>query len=218
MDDREWAEAARSIIPLFSLAVATAAFSLQFQRLSITGKVRYQDSGYLVAVRRPGEWYDIRDFVQPYSPEVQRIYGWIGPSVEGCLDFVCQNISYRKDVGEYWQFPVETLARGIGDCEDTSVLLTSLLRNFTDACVVLGNYSGYGHAWVETGHTVLESTYTQARRVADAHNYQPFCYFNDVQVVELYPGALQEVFQIKRDEAAKLNLIARELTRLDKPG
>lgn len=31
---------------------------------------------------------------------------------------------------DHWGFPAETLALGMGDCDDSAVLLTSLLRNF----------------------------------------------------------------------------------------
>ncbi len=33
-------------------------------------KVHYDNGQVLVSVRSPGEWHDIRDFVQPASPEV----------------------------------------------------------------------------------------------------------------------------------------------------
>lgn len=67
---------------------------------------------------------------------------------------------------EYWAFPSETLQRKLGDCEDTSFLLASLLlasripnRNVR---VVLGSYDYVGHAWVEVltegGWYILEST------------------------------------------------------------
>lgn len=36
-------------------------------------KVHYEDSQMFVEVRNPGEWHDIRDFVQPANPEVVRM-------------------------------------------------------------------------------------------------------------------------------------------------
>jgi len=33
-------------------------------------KVHYDDGQILVQVRNPGEWHDIREFVQPASPDV----------------------------------------------------------------------------------------------------------------------------------------------------
>jgi len=38
-------------------------------------KVHYQDDECLVSVRNPGEWHDVREFVQPNNPNVLRIVG-----------------------------------------------------------------------------------------------------------------------------------------------
>ena len=64
---------------------------------------------------------------------------------------------YRKSkhaLLDFWQFPHETLLLGIGDCEDTSILLGSLARaQEKDYWVVIGGVYldgellGY-HAWV----------------------------------------------------------------------
>jgi len=169
-------------------------------------RVYYDGGRYLVSVRW-GQRYDLREFVQPDNPDVVESYSQIGPDVWGCLDFVCRNIDYTRDIGEHWQFPSETL-RGAGDCEDTSILLASLLNNFTSAYVVLGAYQGYGHAWCQLDGQILESTYTQARPVTDLGNYEPLVLFNNVEVHELYPGALIDVFTRRRNEATKLNLMA----------
>ena len=46
--------------------------------------------------------------------------------------FVQKNIKYVSDtslgVTEYWQLPIETFYRGVGDCEDMSILIVTLLR------------------------------------------------------------------------------------------
>ncbi len=62
---------------------------------------------------------------------------------------------------DYWQTPAETIAWGIGDCEDSSVLLCSLLRRFLPedkVFVSLGFVGDYGHAWVECDGQYLETT------------------------------------------------------------
>ena len=140
------------------------------------------------------------------------VYREVGPDPWALYNWVCQNIDYRRDVGEFWQTPSETL-RGSGDCEDTSILLTSLIRaGGSPAHVALGNLQGLGHAWVvnEKGET-LEATYTEARHVPDPEDYCPYVYFNDQEVIELWPGALGEVFSLQRNESLKLNLMAEAM-------
>ena len=172
-------------------------------------KVRYVDGRYFVAVRHLGQWHEIREFIQPFDP------GSIGAPADvwGCLDWVCRNISYRRDIGEFWQLPSETLANTEGDCEDSTFLLISMLRWFTNAYAVLGSDYGWGHAWGTTeGGEILETTYTQAMIIPDPENYRPYVLFNEQEVIEMWPGALREVFELRRNEARKLNLIAAALT------
>ena len=179
------------------------------RRLRVNIRVRYADGRYLVAVRSPWQWHEIREFVQPFDPSVVGAQA----AIWDCLDWVCRNISYREDIGEFWQFPSETLARGEGDCEDSAILLTSMLRGFTNAYVVLGDYQGWGHAWgTNEAGQILEATYTQATIVPDPEDYYPYVLFNNQEVIEMWPGALREVFELRRNEARKLNLIASALT------
>ncbi len=199
---------------LAPIALGASSLVLGFMMLtrsSPLGQRAYHlDGQYLVSVRYPGQWHDLRDFVQPASPDVVAIYSQIGPNAWACLDFVCRNISYRSDIGEFWQFPSETL-RGAGDCEDSAILTCSLLKNFNDGYVALGNYQGYGHAWCQLNGQILETTYTRARPVPDPENYVTFVLFDEQEVIELWPGALDEVFSLQRNEATKLNLMAEAI-------
>ncbi|MBA7664150.1 hypothetical protein ES703_72205 [subsurface metagenome] len=156
----------------------------------------------------------MQDFVQPGNPDVLAIFSQYGPDYWSLYDFICRNVDYRRDIGEFWQTPSETLASKRGDCEDTALVLCSLLRNTIDAHVALGSFQDYGHAWCQLNGQILETTYTSARPVPDPQDYCPYVYFNDQKVVELWPGALGEVFGLGRDEAAKLNLMARKLEAL----
>jgi len=174
-------------------------------------RVYYQDGQILVAVRYPGQWNYLQDFVQPENPDVLTISSQYGPDYWALYDWVCSEIQYRADPHEFFQFPSETIARRLGDCEDSALLTCSLLRNFADAYVVLGNYRGYGHAWCQLDGQLLETTYTRARLVPDPQDYCPYIIFNEQEVIEFWPGALDEVFDLGRDEATKLNLIARAL-------
>lgn len=54
-------------------------------------------------------------------------------TAEYVLKFVNSIIHYRSDMsvhgrGEYWQFPIETLYLGTGDCEDFAILYVSLMQ------------------------------------------------------------------------------------------
>ncbi|GAJ12713.1 unnamed protein product, partial [marine sediment metagenome] len=71
-----------------------------------------------------------------------------------------------------------------------------------------GSFGNYGHAWCQLNGQILETTYTRARVVSDLEDYCPHCLFNEQEVIELWPGALGEVFELQRDEATKLNLMA----------
>lgn len=152
--------------------------------------------------------------MQPANPDVLAVCYQFGPDYWSLYDFVCRNISYRRDIGEFWQTPSETLARGYGDCEDDANLLTSLLiAAGIPAYTALGNYQGYGHAWCQLDGQILEPTYSSARPVPDPEGYQPMAVFNDLDVLELYPGALDEVFRLERNEELKLGLMAEALEK-----
>ncbi len=210
----EWDRAYELTIPLLGLGISAFSVAMAIMAVSrsspLEQRIYYQDGQYLVSVRYPGQWHDLRDFIQPNGPDMIRVRSQIGPDVWALYDFVCRNIDYRRDTGEFWLTPSETL-KGYGDCEDTSILLTSLLRNFTNAHVALGTFQGLGHAWVVKDGQIYETTYTFARPVPDPEDYKTFAIFNDLEVVELWPGGLGELFAERRDEATKLNLMAEML-------
>ncbi len=210
-----WTQSFLRVLPVASLGLGVLSLSLTIMTLrsrSLAQRVSYEDSQYLVSVRYPGQWRNIREFVQPDNPDVIAIYSEIGPDAWALYDFVARNISYRLDVGEFFLFPSETLAREKGDCEDTAILLTSLIRAGGDEChVALGTLRGLGHAWVAHRGEIMETTYTSARPVPDPENYIPFSLFNDQEVIELWPGALAEVFTVSRDEGLKLSLMAQAI-------
>ena len=124
-------------------------------------------------------------------------------------DWVCQAVQYRSDDGEWWSFPGETIRKLTGDCDDSATLLTSLLRSAgLDAYTVVGSYRGFGHAWVELDGKLLETTYTYAHDVPDPQNYRAYAMFNDQEVIEMWPGAMGQLFEVARNECRKLSLMA----------
>ncbi|MBA7685870.1 hypothetical protein ES703_94299 [subsurface metagenome] len=214
--EKGWNQAFEHIVPTVSLAVGTLSVllaTMALTRSSPLGRRAYHlDGQYLVSVRYPGQWHDIREFIQPDNPDVLAVYSQIGPDAWQLLDYVCRNISYRRDVGEFWQTPSETL-RGYGDCEDSAILLASLIRagEAPNCYVALGSLGGYGHAWCEHNGQVMETTYTSARLVSNLQDYCPYVIFNDREVIELWPSALEDLFSLRRNEVTKLNLMAQAI-------
>ena len=209
--EKEELELIKGMLPAIGICTAVVVIIAVLGRVFTGHQVHYQDGQYLVSVRYPGQLHDLREFVQPDNPDVLAAYSQYGPDYWALYDFVCRNINYRRDIGEFWQTPPETL-RGYGDCEDTSILLTSLIRaGGMPAHTVLGSLQGYGHAWCEVNGQMLETTYISARLVPDPQDYKALVAFNDYDVCEAYPGALGEVFELSRDEATKLDLMARVL-------
>ena len=212
----EWNQAFEHIVPTVSLGVATLSVVLGVMALTRSGPLgrrAYQlDGQYLVSVRYPGQWHDLRSFVQPNTPDVLATLSQIDPGIWACFDFVCRHVAYKSEVGEMWQFPSETLARGQGDCEDSAFLFVSLAQNFApDVWAILGDYQGFGHAWGAQRHLIYETTYTSARQVADPQNYRALVAFNHYEFREAYPGALREMFALRRNEESKLELMAKAL-------
>lgn len=91
-----WNSFYTNIMPLLGVCVSTLGVAIallalqrsQSQAAEISGleptpvsyglavavpKVRYQDGQAIMLVRNPGEWHNIRDFVQPDNPVVMRM-------------------------------------------------------------------------------------------------------------------------------------------------
>ena len=146
----------------------------QFQQVSdIQGKVR-----------RDGKYYSLKSFITLGEPLIRDLAAVLyqgGNFVKDAQDFVHSEVKYKSERGDFWQMPVETLEKGTGDCEDTSILLCSILRNYMppeEVWVVAGDWKGDGHCWVVADGHVVESTRSSNRPVKEK-NYSSVAFFND---------------------------------------
>jgi transglutaminase-like putative cysteine protease len=113
---------------------------------------------------------------------------------------------------DYWQMPAETLAERTGDCEDSSMLLCSILRarlSPEEVFVTIGMWQGYGHAWatvVRNGRdSVLETTRAaQEPLKPEGPPYVPYVRFNDAAFREVRRGLLEGVRPRYRVEVGRL--------------
>jgi len=146
----------------------------QFQQVSdIQGKVR-----------RDGKYYSLKSFITPEEPLIRDLAAILyqgGSFVKDAQDFVHSEIKYKSDIGDLWEMPLHTLEKGTGDCEDSSILLCSILRNYIapeDVYVVAGDWKGDGHCWVVADWHIIESTRSSNRPVNEK-DYSPAAFFND---------------------------------------
>jgi len=143
----------------------------------VAGDSKLQQYDDLLAdVRRDGKYHSVRSLVQPNDPEVRdtaRVLVQAPDFITAAQEFVHSFTTYKSEVGDYWATPAETLAaftkyreemKTFGqaapptcDCDDMSILLCSILRNYIPADQVycafgLWNMGGKttGHMWVFT--------------------------------------------------------------------
>lgn len=103
------------------------------------------------------------EFITPYAASVQELAAQVRDKRDDDLIIAAYNLvapaiyiwDDRRYAYDHWNFPSETAAELLGDCEDTTFLLCSILRALgVETRAVLGKvYQGDqllgGHAWVE---------------------------------------------------------------------
>lgn len=133
---------------------------------------RYDD--LLADVRHDHEYHSIRSLVQPDDPEVRdiaRVLVQAPDLISAAQEFVNSFTTYGSEVGDFWRTPAETLEKRTGvDCDDSAILLCSILRNYISPDQVYCAFGLWamggktdGHMWVILGSEggddrILEST------------------------------------------------------------
>lgn len=170
-------------------------------RMVIAGKLKLYPE-ILADVRNNGQYYPIRALVQVNDPEVREIARVLVQAdnfVEAAHEFVNSFTSYRGEIGDFWATPEEMLAVRAGDCDDSAILLCSLLRNYIPpekVFVAIGVWTQGGkpdgHAWVivqneDGGDMVLESTThpqntLRGRYTLSAMFNDTYCFATDIGI------------------------------------
>jgi hypothetical protein len=122
-----------------------------------------------VAVEQGDSGLDYAKYITPGNPEVVRIVGQITNASDSDDDkmfsieqWVQQNIEYKSDISNYgqlerWAYPIETLLKRSGDCEDQAFLIHSMgisagvspekLRTYGGLVFDPNSPSAGGHGW-----------------------------------------------------------------------
>jgi len=163
--------------------------------------------------------YSVKDFIRPM--DVLDIAN-LCDDTNGTWDLVCSSISYVEDPTEHWQFPLETWDKKEGDCEDTSFLLASILRNnLEDAYVCAGLFKSrgqsWGHAWVAYDGYIFETTLDEipskwATEREFSNNYQPFMYWHDQDI--LVKAGYKNILNVAKGIGGKKEAIEEVWKRL----
>jgi len=179
---------------------------------------------YIVRKRYGGEPALLTSFVRPDDYLVRKIAEGLPLSIGACWNWVCINIEYpsgrfpdrhvlhaftrRGILGErafltyvdldLWHYPGEVIFMSAGNCDDSAILLTSMLRRFIDSkrvYVSIGTFQNLGHAWcsifIDGKPYVLETTLSRAKEsityMPEELPYDVSLRFNDIAVVEVKP-------------------------------
>jgi predicted transglutaminase-like cysteine proteinase len=126
----------------------------------------------LIATDSKGYWRRATQFLKPSAHSSGQ--GTLDEVMAIWTELTARN-RYQKDAerlggNDSWDLPDETMRRGVGDCEDTSLLLAQLLLDKGyEARVVLGKMRGQGHAWCVLrleGQTYLLETTSRVHGLA----------------------------------------------------
>lgn len=146
----------------------------------------------LANVRHDGKYHSIKSLVQPDDPEVKKIAEVLVQApdfIAASQEFVNTFTTYRREIGDYWELPSETLDERAADCDGKAILLASILRNYLPpdkVFIAFGLWSQAGkldgHAWVVTEggleDNIVEATAGPDRQVRG--KYVLHAIFNDV--------------------------------------
>lgn len=150
-------------------------------------------------VRNDKMYHELTQFVTPYDNTIMMlcdVFSISSDPIAACQDYVVYRVQYTKEKGEYWQYPMETLMKRIGDCDCCAVLLCTLLRNFAsedEVFVVVGDMKKEGHAWLVYKGKLLEPT-RGSTFTPNISDYKAELMFNDKKIYLAMPNSFGYYF------------------------
>ncbi len=145
------------------------------------------------AVRNDKQYHSLTEFITPHDNTIMMLCEVLFQApdpVAKCQDYIHYRAKYRAEVGEFFQYPMETLMQRQADCDDSAIALCTLLRNMAsedEVFVCVGNHNGKGHAWVVYKNKLLESTRESAFE-PDVSEYSAQLMFNDKNIYLAMPN------------------------------
>lgn len=122
----------------------------------------------------------------------------------------------KDDSGEYWNFPIETLVEGMGDCEDTSFLVAGLFGAI-GWDVILTGLPGHMAIAIEMPDVVIKSLYDTDYIPFDYFSYSNKKYYyvettnlNDFKLSEIpskYKNVIPDFYSVINQNLVKENII-----------
>lgn len=144
-------------------------------------------------VRWDGRHHPIKQLVQPEEPDVKEIARVLAQApdfVDAAHTLIHSYTSYGREEGDFWRTPAESIRERVIDCDDSAILLASILRaggipaDRVFVGVGLWEVDGQsdGHAWVviqdEFGEDrILESTASPEQPLRGKYHFEAI--FND---------------------------------------
>jgi len=123
----------------------------------------------VVEKAKRAEAFNVTTLIQPLTPE--QVFQW-----------VCRNIKFQRENRDYWQTPIETIRRGVGDCEDGAILLASLFNSVLPRSerwrVFVVIFEEPAHAVVVYRDKVYDWTQKRVFPLAECKNWKLWYMFN----------------------------------------
>ena len=161
-------------------------------------KVRVYPQFAVYTYENPNQRF-LNDFVQQLEC-LAEASGMDRPTTLRFVIAFVQQLEYRNDWGDYPKFPIETLAEFGGDCEDTSILLASMLKAMGYSTVLIN----------PPGHMAMAVAVDDCEGVAYRYNGRRY-YYIETTARDFGIGQIPEDYLTTEDKILPLDVKPADL-------